>query len=606
MSSEQPLLQHDHLLKTPIITDNKSANIPRHSESLETSQPLINTENQENKNCCLFWLKKMIDKICSFFKALFSYLSLPVAALFESLDSTLGMFMAGIVFSEAVNVHSFYWSLGIAGFFGVLIWYYTYKLLAIKEQEENKKNVDKLKITCMANFFFALTAIAAGLDACAAFSQQTVQRWNSSKFIASAFLMLGVLSLICRAAKYYISDLGTQISDPKKLTFIHWFTEKSKCIRKPLQGAVFQLFPFGEAVAHLLAAYIIYSDLIQPYFSGNPGLAWTLGVMGVLIGCLAFFAQYVIICAADLDWAAQTLEKKKGGVSNQIDNRFGMIGQILLGCAAYTTLLFCNSSKIAFKRLRRQIKYSKILGQGVFVGAGCLLLVSIICTGLSTSDVAGSIPGITIHHTPIAAWGVALGVFMLGYIPGVFLGFRQWKAKNDAGDEVDCFIERFVRNYHWEIDDLGREYTQKRDALPRLWIAVDQNRQSERLCKRLCNKKNQKVFVFSFLLGAALGVGYSIETLDPHFNKLIVNAKLYGFAAIGGSSFMLVAAIIIAFGRKELLYKGELPANDALDINSDHEQEQEEKDKNDAILSDDDTLNAEQIIEPTKLMQNQQ
>jgi len=572
---EQPLLQDDHLPKVPIITDNKSEHFSIKSESFEIKQQIPDSQNQENENCCWSWLKIIFDKMCSFFKAIFSYLSLPTAALFESLDSTLGMFMAGIVFSEAVNVHSFYWSLGIAGFFGVLIWFYTYKLLSIKEQEEKKLNVNKLNITCMANFFFSLTAIAAGLDACAAFSQQTVQHWKSSKFIASFFLMLGVLSLICRAAKYYISDLGTQISNPEKLTFIRWFTEKSKCIRKPLQGAVFQLFPLGEALAHLLAAYIIYSDLIQPYFSGNPALAWTLGLIGALIGCLAFFAQYVIICAADLDWAARTLEKKKEGVSKQIDNRFGMVGQILLGCAAYTTFLFCKSSEIAFKRLKRQIKYSKILGQGVFVGAGCLLLVSIICTGLSTSEVAGSIPKITIHNTTISAWGVALGVFMLGYIPGVFLGYRQWKAKNDAGDEVDCFITRFVKNYHWETDDLDEKHIQQREERPRLWIAVDQKRQSESLCKRFCNKKNQKIFVSLFLFGAILGVGYSIETINLPFNKIIVNPALYGFVAIGGAGFMMAAFIIVAFGRKELLNKGELFPDDDGMLNDDIKEKEE-------------------------------
>jgi len=164
---------------------------------------------------------------------------------------------------------------------------------------------------------------------------------------------------------------------------------------------------------------------------------------------------------------------------------------------------------------------------------------------------------------------------MLGYIPGVFLGYRQWKAKNDAGDEVDCFITRFVKNYHWETDDLDEKHIQQREERPRLWIAVDQKRQSESLCKRFCNKKNQKIFVSLFLFGAILGVGYSIETINLPFNKIIVNPALYGFVAIGGAGFMMAAFIIVAFGRKELLNKGELFPDDDGMLNDDIKEKEE-------------------------------
>ena len=588
--------QHSHqssLSSNPLIklnNDQDNNEEKENSNQRSDSNARLNDETEEKSSSSL----SRDGYKCYFIyyiKAIFSCLSLPIAALFESLDSTLGMFMAGLVFSEAVNIHSFYWSLGIAGFFGLLIWYYTYKLLAIKQQEE-KSNAKKIKITCLINLLFLLTASAAGFDAFAVFSQQAIEHWNSSKFIAIVFLACGIFSLVCRFSKYYLSDLGIQISNPEKLTLISWFTHTRKYIRKSLQKAVFEYFAFGESIAHLLVFYIVYSDLVKPYLMNFPVLAWLFIVAGVMISILGMIAQYLIILSADSGWAAQTLDKKKAGTSKQIDNRFGMFGQLLFGFLAYTTLSCCNSSKTAFKRLRIQIKNSKIITQGGFMGGGSIILASIICTGLSTTKVEGSIPSIS----SIPAWAVALSVFLIGYIGGVYLGHRQWKAKNDAGDEVDELMLRFVKNFDWETDDVDFECIKHRieKKLPPIWIATPQKHAPE----KFLSKKTFFYSFLAFLFGAIMGSAYAIDHFYSSYNKIILNEKFYTFLMIGagsfGGSFMVVVLIILAFGKKELLYKGELMNNINNDSSTTNDSEKSNS-MNDCLEQSDNKKNIEYI-----------
>jgi hypothetical protein len=494
------------------------------------------------------------------------------AAAFESLDSTLGIFMAGAVFSEAIRVHSVYGSLGFASFCGVFILWYTYRLLVQKHQEEKGEQAKKIDLSFLSKVFLVCTTMAAGLDAGAALFQQTVERWKTSLLFALGFAALSVLSLVCRSAKYYISDLGTQVSDPNELIGIRKYTKQKSRLGQTLRYSVFQLFPFGEAVAHLLAAYILYSDFIKPYLFTNPPflhaniLSGSLLSAGVIIGCFAFFAQYVIICAADLDWAAKTLDKNKENTSQKIDNRFGLIGQLLLGgtILIYKCLPFCKSSEDVFKHLRRQIKWFKILGQGVFVGAGFLLLASIVWSGLSVTQVEGSITSITIKNTTIPAWTVAMGIFAFGYIAGVYLGWRQWKAKN-ANHEVDCFIENFSKKYFPSSNDDVVDQTphQKRTSkgLPLTWIENGPARSRKSFSQNISsNRKN--IFVF-FCLGTIIGGGYATEKLQTSFEKILTSGTFYEYVIIGGISFTALSLLIIGVGRREMLHKS--ASNDECD-----------------------------------------
>ena len=573
-----------------------------------------NLEGSDDEHCTL------LDSIPSCFLSAYESIkaywpSLVLGALAEGIPSTLGIFMFGAVIADYLHAGptAIWVCLGAAVLFGLLIFGFTYRLLSIKHQEEEKpghriqeqeedqeedqeegQNRQILK-QIVFMLLYCVTAFSAGLDAGAAFGQQAITK-HSFLFI-TAFAVLGTFSFFCRCAKYYISDIGTQVQNPENDLFHQPYSKNSKT-----RKAVFQVFSFGESMAHFLAAYIVYSDFISPYllqgqfknlfhfnfiqlchwiFSEFPAgggigqasymhyVALSLLGLSVTIGILACIAQYVIICASDLDWAASTLNKN----AQKEDNRFGIIGKILLNpyfnkfwltltlLPVFATALWVvptlfgtleeqiivpimillsigvyalykhhcahcpkhsktDSSQEeglliqTYKRISWQIYVSKLLGQGLLVAAASLVMASLIATKLTTTEIAGSI-----HQSGnLSGTLVATLVFAAGFAIGCFLGHRQWKAKN-ANNEIDLFIAALVKQQYKTqgpgkaIDNLNNKISEWRDhrlangKKETIWIERQQQYDDDN-AEEIETGLCQQVgkYLFSILFGGGFGV----------------------------------------------------------------------------------------------------
>ena len=497
-----------------------------------------------------------------------------IAASLESITSTLGIFMMFAVPAELaqLGMPGLYGCLGIALIFGAFICFYTYKLLKRKEEERANRTVENNDArTTTTVLALLVTTIAAGLDAASALIQNGVS--SSTIAISTLCFLLAALSFLCRASKYYFSDLGTQVSRKDLIYMDSTFENEESTIGAIVRFLVFQLFAIGEALAHFLAGYILYTDLISPYLIhsnilhvSSYGLnvstlfnviSLFLIVASIYVCAFALFSQYCIICGADSEWAALTLDgENQNGISSKIDNRFGAVGRFLFWLFAKRVLKSETAQK-AYERLKKQIEKYKKWGQGFLVGAAGILLVSIVATRMTTTEVSGSLNNVSGKW----GWVIAIAVFVTGFIGGYFLGRKQFKAK-DANHEMDLICAGYViNNKNWskkqtetlyrliaqwkaertkeeEPDDSDIEH---KKLPPHTWITKQQGKRN--------SKHNEKAiigtYIFFILSGAGLGLGYAIETVGTS-NNMLHEWKFYAYTLGGALAGLFIAYLIFS------------------------------------------------------------
>ena len=498
-------------------------------------------------------------------------------AALESFDSVLGIFMASAVACDAAEFGggSMILSGAVSLFFGIFIFYFTWTLLRQKQKEEKAKQAQLSQTKLILGFLgisgLIVTTVGAGLDAAAPCFQEGIDHSSAStlsKIMAGFIFFLAFLSFACRAVKYYSADLATQIEKPDDLPGIESSFKKNNKVGGFLRGLIFQVFPVGEGVAHLLAAYIVYSDFIQPYLMHNDNIsdlfskislgysltAIVLLAIGVFIGVIACAAQYIIIKASDLDWAYETLKTNDNSDSMAFDNNFRGIGRLLLFILSWGCSVGATENLTVHKRLLRRLQAAKVFGQGIFTAAGFLLIASLIATGFKTTDIAGSLNHLHWQKTSIVI--LASAIFLVGFALGGVLGWRYLKLKN-ANHELDLFLAAYVNaNYSLQSDALNNNHMNSwRDAreankkAKNIWAERKQTEDSD-----VNNKSNSccsivRDYIIPILIsivGTVGGISYGIYTKSSVFRTI----------EFGVSGLLIgILAFCISASPKQLLQK---------------------------------------------------